>query len=147
MRLDRAWYLLRWVGAASLPLAFAVFGLLCLWAGLVLGVVFVQTGASVVHGFLEIELISKFVPEALHRNPSDVLSVMSVMPLVVAESHGELIKLTKDTVETSLNEQANTLYRNMARQADEWNESRRAVLLKACGLVAIIVLAFTAMCN
>lgn len=77
-------YLSRWVGAASLLLAFAAFGLLCLWAGMVLGTAFVQTGASVVHGFLEIELITKFVPEALHRNPGDVLSVMSVMPLVVA---------------------------------------------------------------
>ena len=69
-----------------------------------------------------------------------------------ARRHGKLIKLTEDTEEkyqelTKLNEQANTLYSNMARQADEWNESRRAVLLKACGLVAIIVLAFTAMCN
>lgn len=68
------------------------------------------------------------------------------------ESRNKLIELTKDTAEkyrelTELNKQANTLYRNMARQAEEWNESRRAVLLKACGLVAIIVLAFTAMCG
>lgn len=68
------------------------------------------------------------------------------------KSHNKLIELTKNTAEkyrelTELNEQANKLYSNMTRQAEEWNESRRAVLLKACGLVAIIVLAFTAVCS
>ena len=48
---------------------------------------------------------------------------------------------------TRLHENANTLYRNMSRQSREWNESRQAVLLKACGVVAIIVLAFTSMCG
>ena len=37
---------------------------------------------------------------------------------------------------------------NDMEQEDKWKETRQAVLLKACGLVAIIVLAsFTVMCG
>ena len=97
-------------------------------------------------------MIEEFSLFGIYRALSRQVNEVKDLTRSATESHGELMKLTKDTVEkyrelTSLNEQANTLYRNMARQADEWNESRRAVLLKACGLVAIIVLAFTAMCD
>lgn len=54
------------------------------------------------------------------------------------KKHEELIRL---------HENADTLYRNMSQQSREWNESRQAVLLKACGVVGIIVLAFTSMCG
>ena len=54
------------------------------------------------------------------------------------KKHEELIRLHAD---------ASTLYRNMSRQSREWNESRQAMLLKACGVGGIIVLAFTSMCG
>ena len=54
------------------------------------------------------------------------------------EKHEELTNLYKD---------AETLYSNIERQSRDWNESRQAVLLKACGVVAIIVLALTSMCG
>ena len=39
------------------------------------------------------------------------------------------------------------LHRSMSAQSKEWHQSRQAVLLKACGVVAIIVLAFASMCG
>ncbi len=66
--------------------------------------------------------------------------------------HADLIRLTEDAQKkykelTRLHVDANTLYTNMSRQSREWNESRQAVLLKACGVGGIIVLAFTSMCG
>lgn len=97
-------------------------------------------------------MIEEFSLFGIYRVLARQVYEVSNLKESATDSHDKLIKLTKDTAEkywelTRLNEQANTLYRNMARQADEWNESRRVVLLKACGLVAIIMLAFTAMCN
>lgn len=74
------------------------------------------------------------------------------------KKHGELTHLyenantlTEDTRKkyeelTHLHENANTLYRNMSRQTRGSSESRLAMLLAACGVVGIIVLAFTSMC-
>ena len=67
-------------------------------------------------------------------------------------NYAGLIELTENAQNkhkelTRLHEQANTLYRNMSRQSREWNESRQAVLLQACGVVGIIVLALTSMCR
>ena len=39
------------------------------------------------------------------------------------------------------------LHRSMSEQSEKWHQSRQAVLLKACGVVAIIVLAFASMCG
>ena len=46
---------------------------------------------------------------------------------------------------THLYENANTLYCNRSRQSGAGSESRQTVLLKACGLVGLIVLAFMLM--
>ena len=97
-------------------------------------------------------MIEEFSLFGIYRALSRQVNEVKDMTRNATDSHSKLMKLTKDTAEkyrelTRLNEQANTLYSNMARQADEWNESRRVVLLKACGLVAIIMLAFTTMCN
>ena len=89
MRLDRAWYLSRWVVAASLPLAFAVFGLLCLWAGMVLGTAFVQTGDLFADGLPDSSRwVTRFVPEALRRNSRDVFSVVPLVVAALAAMHG-----------------------------------------------------------
>ena len=80
--------LLRWGGAANLLLAFAAFGLLCLWAGMVLGVAFVQAGSQFADGLLDSRRITMFVPEALRRNPDNVLSVMPLVVAVLAVMHG-----------------------------------------------------------
>lgn len=69
-----------------------------------------------------------------------------------AREHADLIRRTEDAQKkheelTRLHKNASTLYRNMSRQSREWNESRQAVVLKACGVGGIIVLAFTSMCG
>ena len=66
-----------------------------------------------------------------------------------AETLRDLMQGAKEKHEklTSLYKDAETLYGNMEQQSRDWNESRQAVLLKACGVVAIIVLAFTSMCR
>ena len=68
------------------------------------------------------------------------------------QSHAELVGLTVSAEKeykklTALHEKSKTLYDNMSQQSREWNESRQAVLLKACGVVGIIVLVFTSMCG
>ena len=96
-------YLARWVFAAILLLAFAAFGLLCLSAGMALGVVFVEAGSSVADGLLAWERITKFVPEAFRRNPRDVVSVMPLVVAVLAAAHGgwskRLVELAKSVVQ------------------------------------------------
>lgn len=81
-------YLWRWFCAASLLLAFVAFGLLCLWAGMVLGVAFVQTGSSLFPDANSSRWIATFVPEALRRDPGDILSVMPLVAAVLAAMHG-----------------------------------------------------------
>lgn len=74
----------------------------------------------------------------LENTATENAKIVGDLTSTAQEKHEEL---------TRLHENANTLYRNMSRQSREWNESRQAVLLKACGVVAIIVLAFTSMCG
>lgn len=96
-------YLARWVFAAILLLAFAAFGLLCLSAGMALGVVFVEAGSSVADGLLAWERITKFVPGAFRRNPRDVVSVMPLVVAVLAAAHGgwskRLVEFAKSVVQ------------------------------------------------
>ena len=82
----RLLYLFRSVGAVNLLLAFVAFCLLCLWAGMVLGVAFVRTGSS----FVSSSLMTAWMPEALRRNADDLLSVMPLTGAVLAAMHGGL---------------------------------------------------------
>ena len=64
--------------------------------------------------------------------------------------HEKVNTLTEDVQKkhealTHLYENANTLYCNRSRQSGAGSESRQTVLLKACGLVGLIVLAFMSM--
>lgn len=84
--MTRLLYLFRSVGAVNLLLAFVAFCLLCLWAGMVLGVAFVRTGSS----FVSSSLMTAWMPEALRRNADDLLSVMPLTGAVLAAMHGGL---------------------------------------------------------
>lgn len=74
--------LFRWGGAAILLLAFVAFVVPCLRMGLMLGTAFVRTGAS----FME----TAWIPEELHRNADDLVSVMPLAAAVLAAMHGGL---------------------------------------------------------
>lgn len=70
----------RWVGAAILLLAGAAFGLVCLWAGMKLGVLFVRTGSS----FIGSPSMTAWLPEELRGNVGGVLSALPMVAAVLA---------------------------------------------------------------
>lgn len=75
-------------GAVILLLSFVAFVALCLWAGLVLGTVFVRMGASLME--------TAWIPEELRRNADDLVSVMPLAAAVLASMRGGLpILLTR----------------------------------------------------
>lgn len=62
-----------------------------------------------------------------------------------AREYAELLELKRSAKKE--HDELVELHRNMSKQSEEWHQSRQAVLLKACGVVAIIVLAFMSMCG
>lgn len=59
--------------------------------------------------------------------------------------YAELLELKRSAKQE--HDELAELHRRMSDQSKEWHQSRQAVLLKASGVVAIIVLAFTSMCG
>ena len=68
-----------------------------------------------------------------------------VLMEAAARDHAELIELKRSAKKE--HDELVELHRSMSDQSKEWHQSRQAVLFKACGVVAIIVLAFTSMCG
>lgn len=74
--------LLRSGGGTILLLLFVVFGVLCLWAGLVVGTMFVQKGAS----FID----APWLPDELRSNTRNIVSVIPLAAAALAAIHGNL---------------------------------------------------------
>ena len=62
-----------------------------------------------------------------------------------AREYAELLELKRSAKRE--HDELAELHSSMLDQSKEWHESRQAVLLKACSVVAIIVLAFTLRCG
>ena len=75
-------HLFRWGGAAILLLLFVAFGVLCLWAGLVVGPEFVRIVASFIK--------AAWLPEELRSNADNLVSVVPLAATGLAAMHGNL---------------------------------------------------------